>query len=79
MYLASDTSYCLGKLPRDFAQREKNGFIGFAVGVMRVDASYKLSQPETEEDRKKIVNELERRGDEYSVEIAKSICERNDS
>jgi len=75
----SDTPYRLEKLPRDFVQKEINGIIGFAVDVMRVDAGYKLSQPETEEDRKNIVNELEKRGDKYSMEIAKSIRERNNA
>ena len=75
----ADTPYRLEKLPRDFVQKEINGVIGFVVDVMRVDAGYKLSQPETEEDRKNIVNELEKRGDEYSMEIAKSIRERNNA
>lgn len=73
----SDTPYRLKKLPRDFIQKEINGVIGFAVDVTHVDAGYKLSQSMSDEDRKNIVSELDQRGDEYSMEIAKSIREQN--
>jgi len=75
----SDTSYRLEKLPQDFVQKEMNGIVGFAMHVTRVDAGYKLSQPQTEADRKNIVHELEKRGDEYSLEIANSISERSNT
>ena len=73
----ADTHYRLENLPQEFVQKEMNGVIGFALQVTGIDAGYKLSQPETQEDRKNIVNELEKRGDEYSMEIARSIRERN--
>jgi transcriptional regulator len=73
----ADTHYRLENLPKEFVQKEMNGVIGFALQVTGIDAGYKLSQPETQEDRKNIVNELEKRGDEYSMEIARSIRERN--
>jgi len=75
----SDTPYRLEMLPRDFVQKEMNGVIGFVIDVTRVDAGYKLSQPETEDDRKNIIHELEKRGDEYSLEIANSISERSNA
>jgi transcriptional regulator len=75
----SDKPYRLEKLPRDFVQKEINGVFGFAVDVTRVDAGYKLSQSMSDEDRKNIVSELDERGDEYSMEIAKSIRERNNA
>lgn len=36
-----------------------------------------LSQSMSDDDRKKIVRELDKRGDEFSMEIANSICERS--
>ena len=73
----ADTAYRLEKLPQDFVQKEIKGVIGFAVDVTHVDAGYKLSQSMSGEDRKNIVSELDKRGDENSLEIAKSIRERS--
>jgi transcriptional regulator len=69
----SNTSYRLEGLPQDMVQKEMRGVFGFAVDVTRTDGGYKLSQGRTEEERKNIVSELDKRGDEYSMEIAKSI------
>jgi transcriptional regulator len=69
----SNTSYRLEGLPQDMVQKEIRGVFGFAMDVTRIDGGYKLSQGKTEEERKNIVSELDKRGDEYSVEIAKSI------
>jgi len=69
----SNTSYRLEELPQDMVQKEIKGVFGFVMDVTRIDGGYKLSQGKTEEERKNIVSELDKRGDEYSVEIAKSI------
>jgi transcriptional regulator len=68
-----NTSYRLEGLPQDFLQREMNGIVGFAIAVTRVEASYKLSQNRTDQDRENIARELDQRGDEYSMEIAQAI------
>ncbi len=68
-----NTSYDLEGLPQDFVQKEMNGVVGFAVDVMRVDAGYKLSQNRNDADHENIVRELEGRGDENSVMVAKSM------
>ena len=67
------TSYSLERLPQDFVQKEMNGVVGFAVDVTRVDASYKLSQNRNNADHENIIRELEGRGDEHSVGVAKSM------
>ena len=67
------TAYSLEGLPEDFVQKEMSGVVGFAVDVTRVDAGYKLSQNRNDADRKNIVRELEKRGDDNSLAIAKSI------
>ena len=69
----SNTSYRLEGLPQDMVQKEIKGVFGFAVDVTRIDGGYKLSQGKTEEERKNIVSELEKRGDENSREIAEAI------
>lgn len=70
------TSYSLEGLPQDFVRREMNGVVGFAVDVTRVDAGYKLSQNRNDADHENIIHELEGRGDENSVEVAKAMKER---
>jgi transcriptional regulator len=69
----SNSSYRLEGLPQEMVQKEIKGIIGFAVDVTRVDGGYKLSQGKTEEERKNIVSELEKREDEDSKEIAEAI------
>ena len=70
------TSYSLEGLPEDFVKKEMKGIAGFAVDVTRVDASYKLSQNRNEKDHENIIRELEGRGDEYSIGVAKAMRER---
>jgi transcriptional regulator len=69
----SNTSYRLEGLPQDMVQKEIKGVFGFAMDVTRIDGGYKLSQGKTEEERRKIISELENRGDEDSKVIAKAI------
>jgi transcriptional regulator len=69
----SHTAYRLEELPQVMVQKEIKGVFGFAVDVTRIDGGYKLSQGKTEEERKKIVSELEKRGDDNSKEIAEAI------
>ena len=69
----SKTTYRLEGLPQDMVQKEIKGVFGFAVDVTRIDGGYKLSQGRTDEERKKIVGELEKRGDENSKVIAGAI------
>ena len=72
-----NSTYRLEDLPQEMVQKELKGILGFAVDVTRIDAGYKLSQKKTEGERNKIASELENRGDEDSIEIAKAI--RNQS
>jgi transcriptional regulator len=67
------TSYSLENLPQDFVQKEMNGVVGFEVDVTRVDAGYKLSQNRNDEDHENIIRELEGRGDDNSIEVAKAM------
>lgn len=67
------TSYRLENLPEEFVQKEMKGVFGFALEVTRIDAGYKLSQNRNDEDHENIVHELEGRGDENSLGIAKEM------
>lgn len=67
------TAYSLEALPQDFVQKEMNGVVGFAVDVTRVYAGYKLSQNRNDGDHENITRELERRGDENSAAVARSM------
>lgn len=69
----SNSSYRLEGLPQDMVQKEIKGVFGFAMDVTRIDAGYKLSQGKTEQERRNIVSELEKRGDEDSKVIAEAI------
>ncbi|MBI5825124.1 MAG: FMN-binding negative transcriptional regulator [Chloroflexi bacterium] len=69
------TSYRLENLPGEFVQKEMKGVFGFALDVTRIDAGYKLSQNRDDEDHENIIRELEGRGDENSLGVAKGMRE----
>ena len=68
-----DTGYTLEGLTADFVEKEIKGVAGFSLDVTRMDAAYKLSQNRDDESYANIINELEKRGDEVSAEIAKEM------
>ena len=70
-----ETGYSLEGLPQDFVQKEMKGVAGFAVQVTRIDAGYKLSQNRNDEDHENIIRELQGRGDQNSMDIAKAMRE----
>lgn len=70
------SDYRLESLPPDFVQKEIKGIVGFAIHVTRLEASYKLSQNRSDEDRTNIVLELEKRTDESSRLIAEAMKSR---
>lgn len=72
----SSSSYRLEGLPQDFVQKEMKAVFGFAADVTRLDAGYKLSQNRNDEDHANIIEQLAKRGDENSHEIARSMREQ---
>lgn len=68
-----NTGYSLEGLPADFVEKEIKGVAGFSLEVTRMDAAYKLSQNRDDESYANIINELEKRGDEVSAEIAREM------
>ncbi len=69
----ANSTYRLESLPPDFVEKEIQGVVGFAIDVARIEAAYKLSQNRNERDYENVLRELEKRGDEYSKEIADSM------
>jgi transcriptional regulator len=67
------SDYRMENLPPDFREKEMRGAVGFQVKVTRVDANFKLSQNRNDEDHASILRQLEARGDEQSVAIAKEM------
>lgn len=67
------TAYRLETLPPDFVQKEMAGTVGFAIDVTRVEAAFKLSQNRNDEDHASIIRQLEQRGDENSLKIARAM------
>ncbi len=70
------TSYRLENLPEEFVKKEMKGVFGFALDVTRIDPGYKLSQNREDADHRNIIHELEARGDDHSVEIAREMKEK---
>lgn len=70
------TGYRLEGLPADYVAKEIKGVAGFALEVTRMDAAFKLSQNRDDESYVNIVRELEARGDDVSMEIAKEMKEK---
>ena len=71
-----NTAYSLEGLPQDFVQKEIKGTVGFAIDVTRLDAGYKLSQNRSDEDHESIVRQLDKRGDEASVSVARAMRQK---
>ena len=66
----SPGGYNLKDLPQDFVDKMMGGVVGFQIKVERIEASYKLSQNRTEEERENVVVELHRRTDQSAHEVA---------
>ncbi|WKZ35458.1 MAG: FMN-binding negative transcriptional regulator [Anaerolineales bacterium] len=67
------TGYSMEALPTDFVEKEMHGVAGFAIDVTGLEAASKLSQNRDDESYAGIVHELEMRGDDASVEVAREM------
>ncbi len=57
-------------IPKDFLNSHIKGIIGFEIKIERMEGAKKLSQNRDDKNYGNIVSELEKAGDENSVEIA---------
>lgn len=56
-----------------YLQREMKGVVGFKITITRIEASFKLSQNRDDENYKRILENLEKRGDSQSILIAEKM------
>jgi transcriptional regulator len=57
-------------LPKDFVDKEMRGIVAFQIEVTNIEASYKLSQNRDDESYQNIVEQLEKRTDDLSHNVA---------
>ena len=63
----------LETMDQSMLSKELKGIIGFEICISEVQAAYKLSQNRDDKNHGLIVDELEKRGDENSTQIAKAM------
>lgn len=72
-YEGTETAAAFDKLPKDYIEKLVKAIVGFEIEVESFDNVFKLSQNHTEETRNNIITELNKRGDEQSLAIAKEM------
>lgn len=65
--------YRLKDSPPDFVDRMLEGVVGFQIAVNRIEATFKLSQNRSDDDRRRIMVELRKRADENSLGVAEAM------
>jgi len=58
------------KMSKKYINREIKGVKGIEIEISSIEASYKLSQNKSEKNHDTIVNELKKRKDDYSHQVA---------
>ena len=61
--------------PEEFVSRMLKQIVGFRIPIKRLEGKWKLNQNRTTEQRGHVVEELRRRGDSNSQEVAKLMTE----
>jgi len=64
------SAFNIKQMPDDMLHKEMKGIIGFEMDVSNVIGKYKLSQNRDDKNYFEIINKLEERGDEFSIQIA---------
>lgn len=67
---SSQAAFSISDMPEDMLKRELRGVIGFRIKVDKIEASYKLSQNRNDTSYYTVIEELEKKGDEFSQLIA---------
>jgi len=66
----SPSAFKVKDMPEDMMANQMKGIVGFEMDVIKVEASYKLSQNRDDKNYREIIRKLEERGDEFSMKIA---------
>lgn len=75
-YEGTETIAAFDKLSDEYIQRLIKAIVGFEIEVTAIDNVFKLSQNHSEEIRRKIAAQLNKRADDNSKVIAKEILSR---
>lgn len=67
------SAYKLENLPPEYLEKQLKGIVGFRIKVARIEASYKLAQTLDAQSYENVVVQLEKNGDENSMEIAEAM------
>jgi transcriptional regulator len=67
---ASEKPVQLEQMSAEYVQREMRGIIGFEIKIEEIHAAQKLSQNRDAKNFQNVIQELEKRGEGYDVEIA---------
>ena len=63
-------AYSLEELPADYRTRQVSKIVGFEMPVLRLEAKFKLGQNRSEVDRRRTIEELERKNSPYAATLA---------
>lgn len=69
----SEKPVSVEKMSPDFLKKEIRGIVGFEITITNIEAAYKLSQNRDKANHDNIIQELEKRGDASSKEIAEAM------
>jgi len=75
-YEGRDTIASFDKLPPEYISSMVKGIVGFHIEVDSFENTFKLSQNRDPESKKRIIEELKKRGDDHSRMIAEEIESR---
>jgi transcriptional regulator len=69
----------VANLSHDYMKRAMQGIVGFEILISKIESSFKLSQNRDQVNYNNIINELEKRGDEQSSQIASEMKNNHQS
>jgi transcriptional regulator len=70
---ASEHPVTVEGMSAKFLNNEIRGIVAFEMTITKLEASYKLSQNRDDKNHANIIQELEKRGDNQSIQIAKEM------
>ena len=66
----SEKPFKVEGMSEKYLNSQLSGLVGFEIEIENIQASYKLSQNRDDKNHQNIVKELEKKGDENSMELA---------
>lgn len=72
-YVGTDLPSSFGNLPQEYIDHMVKAIVGFSIEVESFDNVFKLSQNRDAASQKNIIEQLEKRGDDNSLKIAREM------